>query len=693
MLKKLFDFLRKVITKAPAKFARGVIFTLRKQKVLLLIFIYGVYVILTAAASIPLLKHITGVVLKKPISFCLDLLYKIKIDDSGINSVNLITMGVQSITHKKARSFITIGGMAIGIGSIVFLLSVGYGLQRMVVNRVARLDELKQANIAAQPGSRVRINDEQLSRISKFQDVETVLPLISVVGRVSYQNSVVDLAVYGVTSRYLAESAEKPVVGKLFESDDLSRVMPETAAEEVAGVSTRRVRGIVGDEIGSINYTIEPEVWVKVRESPSTDTPVIGYARRSEGQAVGKLVIGSPYANGRYPAIEIHQGDIENAQTAGQWLKADFQLWEEATCDPANVGCDLSGEYQRRKDDAGDFMQSEGYIDLAHVTLIRSALKETGQVLGLEASVNQGIEYIDISELSASASALTSLTEIASESAKLISAVKNVDISDIATRQAVVNRAMLTVLNIPESQAVGKEFETTFVVTGDLLEESDAKIESIPVKYKIVGVVAQNETPFFYVPFIDLRSLGVENFSQAKLIAKSESTLDRIRQQVEGLGFGTTSASDTVAQIDSLFQTVRFMLLALGIVALSVAAMGMFNTLTVSLLERTHEVGLMKTMGMKSNEIENLFLVESVVMGVLGGIAGLTVGFGAGKFASLVLTLIGLKSGAGVIDVSYVPPDLVLYIILLSLFVGFITGIYPAQRAKHISALNALHYE
>ena len=152
--------------------------------------------------------------------------------------------------------FITIGGMAIGIGSIVFLLSLGYGLQRMVVNKVARLDELKQANITAQPGSRVRINDEQLSKISKFQDVKAILPLISVVGRISYQNSVVDLAVYGVTSRYLAESAEKPVQGVLFKSDALSRVFPDTTAEDVAGATTRRVRGAIGDEIGSINYTI-----------------------------------------------------------------------------------------------------------------------------------------------------------------------------------------------------------------------------------------------------------------------------------------------------------------------------------------------------------------------------------------------------------------------------------------------------
>ena len=69
----------------------------------------------------------------------------------------------------------------------------------------------------------------------------------------------------------------------------------------------------------------------------------------------------------------------------------------------------------------------------------------------------------------------------------------------------------------------------------------------------------------------------------------------------------------------------------LGLMALSVAALGMFNTLTVSLMERTHEVGLMKTMGMKSNEVRDLFMAESLIMGISGGVFGLIVGFILGK--------------------------------------------------------------
>jgi ABC-type antimicrobial peptide transport system permease subunit len=245
-------------------------------------------------------------------------------------------------------------------------------------------------------------------------------------------------------------------------------------------------------------------------------------------------------------------------------------------------------------------------------------------------------------------------------------------------------------LGIEESQAVGQEFEVSFVVTGNLLADSQSKVESVPARYQIVGVVPENNTPFFYVLFIDLRSLGIDNFTQAKLVSKSQAELGQIRQKIESLGFNTESVVDTVDQIERLFGTIRIALITVGMIALGVAALGMFNTLTVSLLERTHEVGLMKTMGMKSNEVEDLFLTESVAMGLFGGLAGVVLGFMAGKMTSLVLTLVALRSGAGVIDVSDIPPSLIALVLGMSLTVGLLTGIYPAWRAKKSQHL--MHY-
>jgi len=159
------------------------------------------------------------------------------------------------------------------------------------------------------------------------------------------------------------------------------------------------------------------------------------------------------------------------------------------------------------------------------------------------------------------------------------------------------------------------------------------------------------------------------------------------------MGYLTRSVADTVAQINSLFKTIRTVLALLGLVALAIAALGMFNTLTVSLLERTREVGLMKALGMTSEEVSELFLTESMIMGFCGGVFGIILGFLAGKITGLILSVFAIFKGVGVIDIASLPLGFVAIIVLLSLVVGIATGIYPAKRTTKISALNALRYE
>ncbi|PIV06682.1 hypothetical protein COS53_03955 [Candidatus Shapirobacteria bacterium CG03_land_8_20_14_0_80_35_14] len=251
----------------------------------------------------------------------------------------------------------------------------------------------------------------------------------------------------------------------------------------------------------------------------------------------------------------------------------------------------------------------------------------------------------------------------------------------------------MQLLNIPENEAVGKELSLSMVVVGELLDDPNKRLESAPLVYTIVGVIPDEGTPIVYVPFIDVRSMGVNRFSQTKVIVKDKSNLVTVRSTIESAGYGTVSVADTVAQIDNLFSNFRLILSILGMVALSVAALGMFNTLTVSLLERTREVGLMKAMGMKSDEVKSLFLTESMIMGLYGGILGLILGVVVGKVLSVVLSALSIVKGVGFVDVSYVPPVFVLVVLLLSILVGIATGYFPAKRATRISALNALRYE
>jgi len=666
--------------------------------------------------------------LKRLLKFISNLLLKPlglfnKYQEHTINRLNLIDLAIKNMMFKKTRAVITVGGMALGIGSIVFLVSLGYGINKLVIDRVARLEEMQQADINPQPGSQVRLTDQSLSQFKNIPDVAHALPQIAVVAKVNYQNSVSDMAVYGVTAEYLNQSAVKPIEGKIFENNELSyKVVPG----QVAGITISKnedpypFEGKSGQKIRDIEYDIDAEEWLKVREGPSTNAKLLGYTRQIEGRQLGQEVWGDKYAASVSAERNEDYGDIVDDEY-GKWIKSKVLIWEKEPC-TQEVGCE-SGNYQPILE--ADGRQKEEEVFFAQIkTRVYSTQLKRNQVLGVTSDSDEMLNLLDTIELQDEAVLGTSSAElslfaqaddstvapidappdtlsgsddewieIASEAGVIKqNEVKQIALGAGATKEAVVNTAMLNILGITADQAVGKSFETSFIVTGDLLD-SDEKVESLPETYTIVGVVPEDNAPFFYVPFMDLRTLGITNFSQAKIVVKSPNSLAQVRRQVEAIGFATASVADTVEQIDRLFGTLRSVLALLGMVALAVASLGMFNTLTVSLLERTREVGLMKAMGMKSSEVRELFLTESMIMGFFGGVLGIFFGFAGGKLLSLGISAYSLVKGQGFIDISYIPTPFVIIVFVLSLCVGVFTGIYPARRATKISALNALRYE
>ncbi len=609
-----------------------------------------------------------------------------KPNSSSINRIMLIELALRNMRVKRSRTTITVGGMSLGIGAIVFLVSLGYGVQDLVVGRVARLEEMKQADVTVAAGSNLKITDKTISEFKSINDIKDVLPQIAVVGRVNFQNSISDMAVYGVTSEYLNQSAIKPVQGKIFESNDLSKPVSSLPkpAPEIAGVKTTSVSS--GQLISDIDFEIEPSAWIKVRSKPDKTSSIIGYTKRIEGNQNGQYFWGGSYPDNK----EGSSGTDHNGQTLGKWIKASVYIWDKKPCDIKNPDC-LEGQYLKTQDN-GKQKQVEGFFAQVNVRTFGSDLVTLSQVLGESTSSATTTTIVSPSESTSAAD--IELALIASEAAALTSQkTKTVPLSTSAIKQAVVNRAMLQVLGITETEAVGKTFSSSFVVVGNLLADAAEKIESVPADYTIVGVTPDEKSPVFYVPFIDLRSLGIENYSQIKIVAENQNTLPKIRKQIEAMGFNTRSVADTVEQINSLFATVRTVLALLGMVALAVAALGMFNTLTVSLLERTREVGLMKAMGMKSKEVKELFLTESMIMGFFGGVLGVLFGFTVGKLLSVLISIVAISKGVGFIDIAVIPTTFVFFIVILSLIVGVITGIYPARRATKISALNAMRYE
>ncbi len=574
----------------------------------------------------------------------------------GINQLDLIELAIRNMKVKRTRTIVTVGGMMVGISAVVFLVSIGYGIQNLVISRVAKLEEIKQTDVVLQTGRKIKINDKTIEDFRNLSKVKSSLPMISAVGKVNYNNSVSDMAVYAVPAAYLEKSAMKPVQGEFFQSNELTSNVVQTQPESIFqnSESQQKTTYKKGEEVRDVDFSIASSEWIKVREKADKNSKVIGYTKKVDELQNGKEVAGDAYGDNENG----NKLKDEEGNELGLWINSEVLLWDKQSCDERLAGCE-DGSYVAIKDTDNKQVSKDGFfaeIGLAGIT----NEKDPDGKIGNEDAGNEP---------------------------RQVAMPKN------AYHQAVVSQAMLRILGIDEAEAIGKVFNTSFIVMGDLLDDSNERIESAPETYRIVAVIPEAKTPLFYVPFIDLRMLGITNYSQAKVVVDDPQNLSIVRRQIEAMGYNTHSVVDTVNQINSFFATARIFLALVGMIALAVAGLGMFNTLTVSLLERTREIGLMKAMGMRSEEVRELFLTESMTMGFFGGLFGLLGGFASGKILSAVLSIFSISKGLGPIGVASIPVSFVLIIAVLSIATGVITGIYPARRATRISALNALRYE
>jgi len=206
---------------------------------------------------------------------------------SEIRRTRLIELAYKNMNLKRTRSLITIGGMAVGIGAIVFLVSLGYGLEKLVIKQVARLEELRIADVSPGESTVLRLNDETIKKIRQIKNVEEVIPVVSVVGRVNFKNAVADVLTYGVPKKYFTLTKLKPDKGKLFESDEIGMIDEKG---EVAGVYQELAEGKFHRRVfpNLVIFNILPEKAAPVWEDCSLESKVLGYTLRLEGGFVGE---------------------------------------------------------------------------------------------------------------------------------------------------------------------------------------------------------------------------------------------------------------------------------------------------------------------------------------------------------------------------------------------------------------------
>jgi putative ABC transport system permease protein len=141
-------------------------------------------------------------------------------------------------------------------------------------------------------------------------------------------------------------------------------------------------------------------------------------------------------------------------------------------------------------------------------------------------------------------------------------------------------------------------------------------------------------------------------------------------------------------QIGSVFSILRGVLVGIAAIALVVASIGIMNTMLMSVMERTHEIGVMKAIGAKSSDVLSLFLLESGMVSLVGGVVGCVIGIILARIISLVA-----GSALGIEFVASVKAVVLLGGIAVAMGVGVLSGFYPARKASKMSPVEAVRYE
>jgi putative ABC transport system permease protein len=132
---------------------------------------------------------------------------------------------------------------------------------------------------------------------------------------------------------------------------------------------------------------------------------------------------------------------------------------------------------------------------------------------------------------------------------------------------------------------------------------------------------------------------------------------------------------------------------AVAMIAIFVASLGIINTMVMSVLERDSEIGVMKAVGASDWDIKKVFFVESSVIGLLGGISGLLLGWTVSRVINLVLNYFLAKQGLPYIDYFDATLWLALGAIAFSICISLVAGIYPAVRASSVDPVAALRHD
>jgi putative ABC transport system permease protein len=245
--------------------------------------------------------------------------------------------------------------------------------------------------------------------------------------------------------------------------------------------------------------------------------------------------------------------------------------------------------------------------------------------------------------------------------------------------------------NYMEKPLLGRELRV-----GDVIEIQNKEFEIVGFyektgSFQVDGSVVMNEDVAREIldepEIIDVIQVSAINTDKTEEVSKTiASNLRKSRDVEEGIeNFTVETTQQILDSLKKVLSFVTYFLVAIAAISIVVGAVGITNTMYTSVLERTRDIGIMKAIGARNSDILTIFLFESGLLGLVGGIIGVVLGCCWDTCGSYRLS--GYRWG---IDTSFILPGLILGSLLFAFLVGVLAGTVPAYNASKMSPVDAL---
>jgi putative ABC transport system permease protein len=259
---------------------------------------------------------------------------------------------------------------------------------------------------------------------------------------------------------------------------------------------------------------------------------------------------------------------------------------------------------------------------------------------------------------------------------------------------------------------VGKELTLSYAASsGGTMQRAEAKCS-------IVGIVERETGPFsgaggvapLMIPMGKAKELLANSLATAQALMRDPSKTTRpypsavvrvkgaqatqdVQDRIKKMGFSAFSMNDALQGAKRGFLILDIVLALIGSIALAVSSLGIMNTMVMSILERTREIGIMKAIGGSDGDIRRIFLIEASAIGFFGGIVGVILGWGVGRIINLAANIYIERQGGLPGNLFSLPFWLIGGAIGFSITISLLAGSYPAARAAKLDPIQALRHD